>query len=298
MERERYIKSFDGTELFTSSCGTGPVLVLCDGMGCAGFIWRHLRAALQPNFRVIHWNYRGHGLSGRPVDPDALGMAAFQADLRAVLDSYGLASATLLGHSMGVQVILDFALEHPERVTGLVPICGSYGRPLDTLHGNGAAAMVFPLLRNAMLRWPALGQGVWRGLMQSPMAYKFAELFEINPRLVSPADFIPYFEHLAGMDVTVFMRILDRMRHHTVEDRLIDICAPTLVVAGECDTFTPAWLSHRMQMLIPDAELLLIPGGTHVAPIEIPELLALRVERFLRERCAQTPVQRGRGSAA
>ena len=39
-----------------------------------------------------------------------------------------------------------------------------------------------------------------------------------------------------------------------------------------------------MHMLIPDAELLVVPGGTHVAPIEIPELINLRLERFLDQR--------------
>jgi pimeloyl-ACP methyl ester carboxylesterase len=118
----------------------------------------------------------------------------------------------------------------------------------------------------------------------SKLGIYYAMLFEVNGRILRARDFAPYFEHLAGMDVQIFTRLLERLQEHSVEDRLEHIRVPTLVIAGERDTFTPVWLSHRMQMLIPDSEILVVPGGTHVAPLELPELLALRLERFFDER--------------
>jgi pimeloyl-ACP methyl ester carboxylesterase len=286
MERERYIRSFDGTELYTSSTGQGPAIVLCDGLGCDGFIWRYVKPALRAHYRLISWNYRGHGLSRAPADPDAVGIAALRADLGAVLDAYGLDKAVLFGHSMGVQVILDFALDAPERVAGLVPICGSFGRPLDTLHGDDRLGRLFPLVRDTLLRWPRPGQRVWRRILASRLAYAMATHFEVNGKIVRPEDFKPYFEHLSSMDVGTFVRLLDRIQNHSVEDRLSAIRTPTLIIAGERDTFTPAWLSHRMHLLIPEAELMVVPGGSHVVPIEIPELVNLRIERFLESRVA------------
>jgi len=56
---------------------------------------------------------------------------------------------------------------------------------------------------------------------------------------------------------------------------------PTLIVAGTDDTFTPYWLSEEMHARIRGSELLTVPGGTHVAPIEHPELITLRLEKFL-----------------
>ena len=58
---------------------------------------------------------------------------------------------------------------------------------------------------------------------------------------------------------------------------------PILIIAGQKDTFTPAWLSRRMARLVPDAQMLLVPLGTHVAPLEQPELIELRLSRFLEE---------------
>lgn len=284
MEMERYATSFDGTKLYTSSIGSGPPIILCDGLGCAGYIWKYLKKALQDRHQLISWNYRGHGHSARPAHPEALGISALRADLAAVMDSYGLDKAILFGHSMGVQVILEFALHLPHRTRALVPICGSYGRPLDTLHGHGRVGKLFPLLRHVMLNYPGQGQGLWRRILQSKVAYAFASRFEVNGKLVAVADFQPYFEHLSAMDVGIFVQLLDRLQEHTVEPRLHEITAPTLVVGGERDTFTPGWLSKRMSQLIPNSELMIVPGGTHITPIEIPELVALRIERFLERR--------------
>ena len=59
-----------------------------------------------------------------------------------------------------------------------------------------------------------------------------------------------------------------------------------LLGAGERDTFTPPWLSLRMQQLLPNSDLLMVPGGSHTAPIEIPELIHLRLRSFLENRIA------------
>jgi pimeloyl-ACP methyl ester carboxylesterase len=71
---------------------------------------------------------------------------------------------------------------------------------------------------------------------------------------------------------------------------------PTLVVAGERDLFTPRHLSLEMAQRIRGAELLEIPRGSHAALIEQPELVNLRLEKFLRERvepyAAETGTQR------
>jgi pimeloyl-ACP methyl ester carboxylesterase len=134
--------------------------------------------------------------------------------------------------------------------------------------------------------------------MESEAALQFAMHAEVEGRLLTRRSFKPYFKHLASMDVSVFVGMLDKVRHHTVEDRLHEISAPTLIVAGQNDTFTPAWLSRRMVRLIPDSELLMVPLGSHVAPLEQPELIELRLTRFLEDRLrADKPRPRRRKAA-
>jgi pimeloyl-ACP methyl ester carboxylesterase len=74
---------------------------------------------------------------------------------------------------------------------------------------------------------------------------------------------------------------------HTAEDWLGEVDVPVLIVAGEKDTFTPASLSEHMAERIPNAELLMVTGGSHVTPIEQPQLVLARIREFV-ERVAKT----------
>ena len=283
MANEQYIPSYDGTKLFTEAYGDAskPPLVLCDGLGCDGFIWQHFLPAFIDDFYIIHFQYRGHGLSAPPAIKSAMQVSDLRTDLLTVMDYYNLPEATLLGHSMGVQVILDFGVHHPERVTALVPMCGSYGHPLDTFHNTDIAGKVLPYLKRAVSFSPRVAQELWSRILTTELAYQIAVNTEVNGKILRREEFGPYFDRLSAMDVEVFLGAVTGLGSHSVEMFLPDLKVPTLVVAGQHDTFTPAWLSERMHELLPNSELLMIPGGSHVAPIEQPELLHLRFRDFL-----------------
>jgi pimeloyl-ACP methyl ester carboxylesterase len=283
-EQERFVRSCDGVEIYVRSVGSGPPLVLCDGIGCDGYAWSRLIPAFKDRFQIIHLHYRGHGRSQPPPDPNALLFTDLGDDLLAVVDAFGIEKPVLLGHSMGVQVILEFALQHPDRVAGLVPMCGSFGRPLDTLHDSDFTGSMLPHILWLTRRIPRTFQKLWTTLLDSELAYNYSTYFELRTRRLRYRDWRPFFTHLATMDVPVFMRVLEQMSQHTTEDRLDQLQVPTLVVAGAKDRFTPVRLSEYMQQLIPDAELLVVPTGTHCAPLELPELVHLRLDRFLKER--------------
>ena len=284
VQAERYVESYDGTRLFTRSIGEGTPLILCDGVGCDGFIWRYIWEKFSQDFKIIHFNYRSHGLSDEAQVADALKVTDMREDLAAVMDAYGVEKALIMGHSMGVQVILDYAIQYPERILGLVPICGSYGRPLETFHDTDLASKIIPRVHKLSRFFPKGFQQVWSRVSQWELTYRIAMRAEVNGKVIERDDFAPYFKHLSQMDVDVFLRIVQFMNQHSTEEQLNEIQLPTLIVAGQYDTFTPCWLSLRMQRLITNSELMVVPGGTHIAPLEIPELLELRLERFIEER--------------
>jgi pimeloyl-ACP methyl ester carboxylesterase len=68
---------------------------------------------------------------------------------------------------------------------------------------------------------------------------------------------------------------------HSALDLLPEIRVPALVIAGDIDTFTPPDLSRKMAADIPGAELLVVTGGSHTAPLEHPELVGSVLEDFL-----------------
>ncbi len=114
--------STNGVDLHVVEAGTsGPVVVLSHGFPELSYSWRHqLPALAAAGYRVVAPDQRGYGQSSRPDDVDDYDIHHLSADLLGVLDDLGEERAAFVGHDWGSMVVSHVALEHPERVTGLV----------------------------------------------------------------------------------------------------------------------------------------------------------------------------------
>lgn len=255
-------------------------VVLCDGIGCDGYVWRYLLRDLRDR-PVIHWHYRGHGRSPAPRDPARVAIADLADDLAAVLDEVGIDEAVVAGHSMGVQVALETYRRHRPRVRGLILACGAPSHPLRTFRGAAVLEDILPRVQRWVQRMPGFINGMTRRLMPTRLAFEIAARLEINRDLIQPDDFMPYLEGLARMDSRLFVTMLAEAGAHSADDLLPEVAVPALVVAGARDGFTPPDRSLAMAEAIPGSELVIIEEGSHTAPIERPELVGEAVKRFL-----------------
>lgn len=283
-DRQGFATAGDGTRLFYGVRGAGPAVVLNDGIGCDGFAWKYLQPHLATDHRVVHWHYRAHGRSGLPVDPGRIDLPAHARDLLSVLDALEVERAVLVGHSMGTQVALETYRLAPERVAGLVLVCGSYGKVTATFHGSDMLKQVLPAILDAVERRKGLARALW-GRLPSRLAFHIARLSkEVDALAIREEDFRPYMEHVSAMEPSIFLGMLRLAGEHTAEDLLARIAAPALVISAERDTFTPPALAQHMAEAIPGAELFVLRGASHAAPIEQPVAIQLRIDKFLRER--------------
>jgi pimeloyl-ACP methyl ester carboxylesterase len=272
----------DGTRLHWTELGSGaPTIVLTDGIGCAGFVWRQLELDLARRHRVIHWNYRGHGRSAKPREAHRVTLDDCVEDLLAVLDGAAERRAVIAGHSMGVQVALEAHRRAPERIAALVLVCGAPGHPLDTFHDSAALKHTFPFARNAVEKHPTLARLLFKAVVPTEFALELALDHEVNRDRVQRADLVRYFKDLADVDPLLFVRMLASANETDSSDHLPDVDVPTLIIAGASDTFTPVRLSRSMHEAIHGSELSVIPRGTHVTPLEYPAVLARLVRSFL-----------------
>ncbi|MBI2565921.1 MAG: alpha/beta hydrolase [Candidatus Schekmanbacteria bacterium] len=275
------LTSFDGTQIHYESSGDGFPLVCCNGIGVSTFFWSYFRRHFSADHRIVLWDYRGHGKSGVPSDHARTSIQDICRDLKLVLDDEGVDHAVFLGHSMGVQVIFEFYRMYPDLVAGLVPVCGSYGRPFDTFLGSSFMHWLFPFVYHFGNNVPQLAGSIWKTILYPPLAFQVARLGFVNHCMAPRDDFDKYFEHLGSLDFRTFVNMARYMKDHTCEDILPDVAAPTLIVAGEHDNFTPHHLSEQMARLLPDGELFTIRGGSHAALVEQPDLMNLKIEQFL-----------------
>jgi pimeloyl-ACP methyl ester carboxylesterase len=261
-----------------------PTAILCDGIACDGFIWKYLWDDLARVLDVAHWNYRGHGRSALPVDPAAVELADHARDLDAVRRALGDGEVVLFGHSMGCQVVLENFRLHREGVRGLVLVCGSSGRITHTFKGTDVLAQLLPRFIERVDAYPEIARAIW-SRVPPEVALQVALLTgEVDKSAIRPQDLMPYMTHMVDIDLPMFLRMLRSAGEHSAADLLPQIDVPALVIAGDRDTFTPARYAEEMAAALPQGELLMVQGATHVAPLERKELVAARVEKFLRER--------------
>lgn len=274
----------DGAAIFFEILGQphpARSLLLCDGLGCDGYVWKYLAWALSDRFRIVHLHYRGHGRTPVPQDLAHLSVEDFAADVLAVMDATETDSAVLLGHSLGVQVCLETYRQDKKRIDGLVLICGSYRNPLKTFKGKETLGKLLPWLQAAVGRLPRLVGAFWKRLLPLDLSYQIAQRVELNGELIHREDFAPYLQALSQMDPRMFVAAMAAAAQHDAQAVLPDIAVPTLIVTARRDSFTPMALSEEMRDKIPGAELHIVESGTHTAPIEKPTEVVQVVLDFL-----------------
>jgi pimeloyl-ACP methyl ester carboxylesterase len=121
--------------------GTGPVLILVHGYGDNAHVFDDLAPAFTDRFRVIAYDRRAHGGSEAKPPYD---VATLTEDLRVLMDSLGIAKASLAGWSMGGDEITAMAGTHPERVDRIVYLEGAYDWA-DSLFVAGVGDLPFDM---------------------------------------------------------------------------------------------------------------------------------------------------------
>ena len=282
--RENIIKSFDGEEIWYRITGEGKhTLLLADGIACTGYVWDYIIPYFKDYFRIIHFNYRGHGKTPAPKSYDNVTVLASVKDMNAILEHENIDNVILLGHSMGVQVIYEFYNQYRKKVEALIPMCGSYGHPMQSYHNTNKFEPIFRMLVNFVFKpYSSVTKNVQKFLVHNSIAYWFVANTEINGKMVKKSDFMAYLEEISNhLDLKSFGYMLDSAMEHSALNVLPEIDIPVLIIAGKKDKMTPAFLSTKMYKLIPNSKLEVLEWGSHTAPIEQPEMTNLLVEDFL-----------------
>jgi 3-oxoadipate enol-lactonase len=230
-----------------------PVLVLGPSVGTTMDLWEPQLAALAISWRVLRYDLPGHG--GSEVLHGTMGDIA--TSVAALLDALGLERVAYGGVSLGGAVGTTLALEYPERIGSLILCCTSarFGDPAGW-HDRAAkvrAGGLEPLADMFVGRWFTSGY----------TETAFAR------------------EMLAKVDTEGYAACCEALAAFDVRDRLGEVRAPTLVVAGAEDIATPLDHAETLAQGIHGAELVVVPGAAHLANLERPEPVTHAMLRHL-----------------
>ena len=261
----------------------GPVVVLLGGFLCPDTWWHDLTPALvEAGYGVLMLHYRGIATSSMPEGAE-LSIERFAGDAIDVIHAAGVDRVALIGHSMGGQVMTEVVRRLGDRVTALTYLTATYRAPTQDLFGAGrvwhpAVTQAAKLL--GVLARPAPVKPIRRFLGVVPLLPAIRLLSAMGPR--TPDDiFASYTDHLLTRDDTYVLGVVRALQAHDGGDVLPTIAAPTLIICGDADPFTPLAVARHMEATIPDAELVVVPDTTHGVVIEAPEEVNAAIIGFL-----------------
>lgn len=257
----------DGTTLRVLDAGTGPAVVFVHGLGASMYGWRGiLRPALDAGYRVVAFDNRGFGFSERPDSGYSNG--AYVRLLVALLDSLGIPDAVLVGHSMGGAISAQFAIDHPERVRGLVLVgSAGYGVSEPWTLRVARVPLAGRLLSGLRGRWTVAQ------LLRSTFG---------DPSRVSERDVDQYYAAAALPRSTVALRgVFRKFRFDDLRGRLGRIQAPTLLIWGAQDRWIPLSRGQAMALELANGALVAVPGAGHDVHEERPDEVVPTLLAFL-----------------
>jgi pimeloyl-ACP methyl ester carboxylesterase len=291
---ERRFVSFDGTEIAYQAVGQGRPILLCNGLGGSWEAWSHQIQYFRDRYRLLSWDYRGLYGSSLPGERDALGVVDHARDALHLLGEEGADRAAIVGWSMGVQVGLEIFRAAPEQVASLAMINGLAGRPWDYVFNLNLVGRLLPPLLRGLRSMPRAIEAVVRQASRLPDPGAWAKRIGLAASTLDEQVVDELVAKLRMLDMDTFIRLLERMGEHDGWDLLPLIDVPTLIIVGSRDVFTPRSAAERMARRMRGSEVMLLPGATHYAALEYPEMVNLRLEKFFRERGYEA-VQAGAG---
>lgn len=275
-------RSFDGTRIYYEVRGQGEPLILNYGIGCLMNHWRHQVRHFSQNHQVITYDYRAHHRSAIPESRERLNMDAMVEDLKCLMDHLQIPSAGLWGHSFGVELLLRMFSLYPHMCKHLIFINGFAKNPLAGMFGSDVTSSFFQLFKSGYQFLPETLSYVWRLAVQNPLAVHASALAGgFNLKLTSLKDIEIYARGIAAMDLSAFITMFQSMIDYDGTDILETINVPTLIIGGKQDSVTPQKHQQEMHRKIPKSEFMMVPYGSHCTQLDMPDLVNLRIEKFL-----------------
>ena len=268
----------NGHEFWYLDSGEGPAVLFIHGLTSSHRNWAHLVDKLNTDHRVLAPDLFGHGASDKMMGNYSLGVHA--ATLRDLLDRLKIDRVTLVGHSFGGGIAMEFCYLFPERVDRLVLVSsGGLGRSVSPLLRAATvpgAGWLLPLIASGWVRrrveaaGRALTSAGWRASSDTTEIWRgFTSLADADSRRAFLATTRGVIDP-GGQTVSAH------------EYLPMGIQVPTLVVWGTRDRMIPAWHATTAHQVIADSRVVLFEGAGHFPHLDQPERFAQLLSDFIK----------------
>ena len=267
-----FLKADDGVKLHYEEAGSGTPLVFVHEFAGDARSWEPQMRHFSRRYRCIAYDARGYAPSDVPEDLERYSQERARDDIRSVLDGLGIATAHVVGLSMGAFATLHFGMKYPDRALSITVAGGGYGAhpALYAKFQADARSLARQILEEGMAKVAATyGHGATRVQLEEKDPRGFAEflrmLSEHSPR---------------GSANTMLGYQARRPSLYGLTEEMKRVAVPALIVAGdEEEPCLEACL--LMKRCIPAAGLAILPKSGHAINLEEPAMFNALLEDFL-----------------
>ena len=264
------LEHVNGVALHYESTGEGVPVVLSHEFAGDMQSWEPQVRFLARRYRVVTWNYRGYPPSDVPEDPGAYSPDGLVADLLGLIDGLGLDRVHLAGLATGGNLVLNFAIAHPDRVRSLI-VAGAGAGTVDRVAWLEAAErFADDIARDG-------SEGIVANVADAPQRVIFRTK---DPRGFK--EFVDAMRRLSPIGAEHVMRevLIPRAPVFELADGIRRLPMPILVMCGDQDA--PAFEPSRfVRDTAPHAGLAVVPMCGHTLNSEEPELFNQVAGSFL-----------------
>lgn len=282
-----FFKTSDNEQIFYTTnfkIDSSPknVLVFNYGLVCSNFHFKEqVKFFDEQGYNILLHDYRGHYQSSGINDLEKITFHQLALDLKELVDFLGLSKIILIGHSMGVNVCLEFAKKFDSTVSKMILISGTILPVHNIMMNTHLTGPLKPILVSLLEKYPKEFELFWKYGGWNPVIKKLIHAGGFNIDEVSSEFIEIYLNKLGQLGPDLFFTLIDQMQEHDILAFVHRIETKTLIIGGCSDKVIPNFLQRLMQSKLVNSQFYSIYKGSHVPQVDFPVYANERMDLFL-----------------
>lgn len=286
----QYFFTKDNTRLFITTnfnanetpVNAKPLIVFNYGLVCNVQHWREQISYFDKlGYPILLHDYRSHfGSAGKSSFEDC-NFKQMVNDINELILMSKREKVLMMGHSMGVNVTLEYARVFPRTIDAMVLISGTVLPPQDVMFDSNITDIVFPFLQFFSKKYPKVFKSIWNTSYMNPLLRNLVYKGGFNTKKVSREFIELYMKKISELPQDILLHLLMEMKNHDIINDLEKISTPALIMGGDQDKVIPNYLQTILHEKLLNSEIYIIKEGSHVPQVDFPDSVNERIDLFI-----------------
>lgn len=258
-----------------------PLIVFNYGLVCNKQHWdEQYHFFHKKGYQLLLHDYRCHYTSTCGKKIETLTFENMANDIYQLVNHIGAKKIIMIGHSMGVNVTLEYARRHPRNIKAMVLISGTVQSPQDVMFDTGIVRLLFPIVETIRNKVPHIFDTIWKTSFLNPLIVHVIRDGGFNKEHIPTEMVVHYLKNISRLKPQIFFQLFKAMSYHDIGSHLKRIKKPVLILSGNNDKVIPPHLQQKLHLAISGSELSIIKNGSHAVQMDFPDIVNQKIHRF------------------